>query len=52
MDLSATLRRDALLKAIEEAKALVASNNLDHHEAMEPIEFPEGVKPAPLAVEL
>jgi FMN-dependent NADH-azoreductase len=48
MDVTASLRRDALLKAIDEAKAMVASNHWDEHEPLESIEFPEGVKPAPL----
>jgi len=48
MDISATMRGDALKKAIEEARAIVASNHWDHHELIESIEFPEGVKPAPL----
>ncbi len=52
MDFSISMRRDALLKAIEEAKAMVASNNWDGQEFMEPIEFPEGVKPAPLETKM
>ncbi len=48
MDVSAVLRRDALLKAIDEARALITGNHWDEHKPMESIEFPEGVKPPPL----
>lgn len=48
MDISAASRRAALLKAIAEARALVASNHWDFHEPVATIDFPEGVKPPPL----
>ena len=50
MDISPGVRRAALLKAISEARAFVISNHWDSHEVIEPVEFPEGVKPAPLEV--
>ena len=52
MDISPAARRDALLKAIDEARTIVASKNWDSHESMESVEFPEGVKPAPLETSL
>jgi FMN-dependent NADH-azoreductase len=49
MDISQAVRRTAILKAIEEARELVHSSHLVDHEPVEAVEFPEGVKPAPLA---
>jgi hypothetical protein len=37
-----------MLKAIDEARALVADNHLNGYEPIESVEFPKGVKPAPL----
>lgn len=48
MDISPAARRAALLNAISEARALASSDQLDGHDLTEPVEFPEGVKPAPL----
>ena len=48
MDISPAARRAASLKAIDEARAMVADNHWDSHEPLETVEFPEGVKPAPL----
>lgn len=48
MDVSETMRREAMLKAIEEARAMAASSHWGHDESMKSIEFPEGVKPPPL----
>lgn len=45
MDVSPAVRRAALLKAIAETQAIVASDHWDAHEPVEAIEFPEGVKP-------
>lgn len=52
MDISPGVRRAALLKAIGEARAFVASNHWNAQELIEPVEFPEGVKPAPLEISL
>ncbi len=51
-DVTPSLRRDALMKAMEEARAIVADNHWDHHEPIESIQFPEGTKPAPLETKL
>jgi FMN-dependent NADH-azoreductase len=48
MDISLAARRDATLEAIDEARAIVASNQWNHHESLETVKFPEGVKPSPL----
>ncbi|MBP1701014.1 MAG: dehydrogenase (quinone) [Chloroflexi bacterium] len=48
MDISPAARRAAMLKAIDEARALVADNHLNGYEPIESVEFPKGVKPAPL----
>lgn len=48
LDISLSMRRDAIHKAIQEAKALVANDHWDGHEPLEPVVFPAGVKPAPL----
>jgi FMN-dependent NADH-azoreductase len=50
MDITPALRRSAMLKAIEEVHGLAVHENWNVPEPMEPIEFPEGVKPAPLEV--
>jgi len=47
MDITAAMRRDASLKAIEEAKAVVANLQWDH-EPVQALQFLEGAKPAPL----
>jgi FMN-dependent NADH-azoreductase len=48
MDISLPIRREALLKAMDEAREIVAGNHWDEHEPIALVEFPEGVKPAPL----
>jgi FMN-dependent NADH-azoreductase len=50
MDISHATRRTALLNAIEEAREWVRSTNLVDIETIASVEFPEGVKPAPLGV--
>ena len=50
MDISHATRRTALLNAIEEAHEWVRSTNLVDIETIASVEFPEGVKPAPLGV--
>jgi len=49
MDVTPTMRRDALLKAIEDAKRIVSENHWNLAEHTKSVEFPEGVKPAPLS---
>jgi FMN-dependent NADH-azoreductase len=51
MDYSAAIRREAMLKAIDEARSLVASDRLFTEEASVTVTFPEGVKPPPLSEE-
>ncbi len=48
MDITPAARRTALLKAIDEVRALVADEHWFHHEPIPPVEFPEGIKPPPL----
>jgi FMN-dependent NADH-azoreductase len=48
MDVSPAARREALIKAMNEARGLVEANHWDNHEVLETVVFPEGVKPAPL----
>jgi FMN-dependent NADH-azoreductase len=48
MDISLPIRREALLKAMDEVREIVAGNHWDEHEPVALVEFPEGAKPAPL----
>ncbi len=48
MDISRSIRRTAILNAIQEAHELVSKNHWENHELVETVEFPEGVKPAPI----
>lgn len=48
MDLTAELRRVSIKKAIREARELVNKSTGDFPAIEAPIEFPEGIKPAPL----
>lgn len=48
MDISPAARRDALLAAIGEARSIITSKDWNSHVPIESVEFPEGVKPAPL----
>lgn len=52
MDITPALRRTALLAAIGEARLLGSTNGFDPEAAVPPVEFPEGVKPAPLEAEV
>lgn len=47
MDITASMRRSALLQAMSDARAFV-TRYWDSVEPEKPVEFPEGVKPAPL----
>lgn len=51
-DISKASRRAAMVKAIAEARALVADDKLWSHTGVETVEFPAGVKPAPLQAPL
>lgn len=51
MDITPELRRNSLLKAIADARALVDSNHLMNNESVHPFEFPQGIKPKPLHVD-
>lgn len=46
-DISPAIRREALLRAMQEARDFVA-HHWDTAQSAAPLEFPEGVKPAPL----
>lgn len=48
MDISPAIRRTALLNAIDEARSFITDNRWESKEPAETVEFPEGVKPAPL----
>jgi FMN-dependent NADH-azoreductase len=48
MDVTPAMRRDAILKAIAEARALVTNGIWETPAPVSPVEFPPGTKPAPL----
>jgi FMN-dependent NADH-azoreductase len=50
MDITPEIRRQSLLRAIDEARALAQTNLLTSDEHQLPLEFPEGIKPKPLLV--
>jgi FMN-dependent NADH-azoreductase len=51
MDITPELRRAALLRAMEEARAAASQETMQFPEAGEVVKFPEGVKPPPLEKE-
>ena len=48
MDITLEMRRSAILEAIKGVRELVADEHWVDHKSEEVVEFPEGVKPAPL----